>query len=54
MREPAKAETYLKSIDSGIGSGETGVGDVHEADFGAPVIFVAKNMHAKSRAGREV
>ena len=52
--EGAQADSYLDGVDAGIWLGHSGVGDVHEPDFGAEIVISAKEVSAKSPAGSEI
>jgi hypothetical protein len=54
MGEAAEAEANLNGIDSGIGSGKAGIGDVHEPNLGAPVIFGPQKVRPDRAAGGEI
>lgn len=54
MRENAEADAQLNGVDSGIGRGDAGVGDVHEADFRADIVLAAEEMQAEGGAGGEI
>src|SRR6516165_3388866 len=52
--EGAEADSHLDGVDARIGLGHSGVGNVHEPDFGAEVVFCTEEVSAKSPARREI
>jgi hypothetical protein len=52
--EAAETHAQLQRVDAGVGPGNAGVGNVHEAQFGADIIFAAKKMKSQRAAGGEV
>ena len=50
----AQAYSQLQRINPAIAGAETGVGDMHVAEFHAPIAVIAKEMCPQSNAGREV
>src|SRR5277367_1196934 len=54
LRESAKTEAHLNRVDARVRSGHTGVGDMHEADFGVPVIFALQKVRSDRTARREI
>src|SRR5216683_1493456 len=54
LREAAEAEAHLDRVDARIRSGQSRVRNVHETDFGAPVVIAAQKVHAQRAAGREI
>lgn len=53
-RESAKTEAKLKCVDSRVEVGETGVGDMHETKFGAPIVFASEEVQTERPARSEV
>ena len=54
VREPAEADAKLQCVNAGIRRHQSCVGNVHEADFCAPVVFAAQKMSTDRTAGGEV
>src|SRR5207245_6512935 len=52
--EPADAEAELDGVDPRVGRREARVGNVHVADFHAPMEALAENVHSQRRAGSEI
>ena len=52
--EQSKAYAQLQRVDALIRQLQTGVENVHEADFGIPVKFVQQEVRAKGRRSGEV
>src|ERR1700721_2875682 len=54
MGEPSEAQPQLERIDPRIQVRERGVGYMHEAKLGAPVVFAAQEMQTQGAARSEV
>jgi hypothetical protein len=54
MRKPAKAKSELDCVDAGVRAGEAGIGDVHEANLSAPIIFALQEVRADGATGGEI
>lgn len=54
MGKAAEAEADLNSVDAGVGAVQAGVGDVHEAELRAEIVFAAQEVRADSAAGGEI
>jgi len=52
--EPAHAEAELDGVDSGIGRGQPGIGNMQVAKFDAPVEPVLEDVDSERPAGREI
>jgi len=50
LGKEAEADADLDRVDARVLRGETGVGDVQEADLGAPVVFLAQEVQARRAA----
>jgi len=53
-REAAKTQAELERVNPRIQIGKRGVGNVHEAKLGAPIVFAFKKVQAQRAARREI
>jgi hypothetical protein len=54
MSKAAKAQSHLNRIDPWIRRRQSGIRNVHVADFGAPIVLLAQDMHSDRPAGSEI